>query len=73
MANKKQEGGELGFRKSYKMTGTPGYAGGPDQKVEQGASGSKRSNNAVIPKNNVRSSKIGQDKFLKDVKQGNFY
>ena len=24
MANKKQEGGELGFRKQYKMTGTPG-------------------------------------------------
>jgi len=21
---------ELGFKKAYKMTGTPGYAGGPD-------------------------------------------
>jgi len=36
---------ELGFRKAYKMTGTPGYAGGPDQKVEEGASGSHRDNN----------------------------
>ena len=25
---------ELGYKKAYKMTGTPGYAGGPDQKVE---------------------------------------
>ena len=27
MATKKQDGGELGFKKAYKMTGTPGYAG----------------------------------------------
>jgi hypothetical protein len=36
---------ELGFRKAYKMTGTPGYAGGPDQAVDKGASGSHRDNN----------------------------
>jgi hypothetical protein len=53
---------ELGFRKSYKMTGTPGYAGGPDQKVEKGASGSKRANNAVLNQNKVKSSKVGPDK-----------
>ena len=33
---------ELGFRKAYKMTGTPGYAGGPGEAVEKGASGSHR-------------------------------
>ena len=36
---------ELGFRKAYKMTGTPGYAGGPDQAVDKGPSGSHRDNN----------------------------
>ena len=42
---KKQEGGELGFRKAYKMTGTPGYAGGPGEAVDTGNSGSHRDNN----------------------------
>ena len=65
---------ELGFRKTYKMTGKPGFAGGPGETtLDSGPSGSKRSNNATKVTNNVRSSKIGQDKFLKDVKQGNFY
>lgn len=37
---------ELGFRKAYKMTGTPGYAGGPgDTAIDKGASGSHRDNN----------------------------
>jgi len=72
MANKKQEGGELGFRKSYKMTGTPGYAGGPDQKVDNGPSGSQRANNAVKGKP-ARSSKVGPGKNLKDIDGGNFY
>lgn len=37
---------ELGFRKAYKMTGTPGYAGGPgDKTVDPGTSGSHRDNN----------------------------
>ena len=39
---------ELGFRKAYKMTGTPGYAGGPGQPVEKGPSGSKRADNAKV-------------------------
>jgi hypothetical protein len=65
---------ELGFRKTYKMTGTPGFAGGPGEtNLDSGASGSKRSNNAAKVKNAVRSSKVGQEKFLKDTKQGNFY
>lgn len=37
---------ELGFRKAYKMTGTPGYAGGPgDKTIDAGPSGSHRDNN----------------------------
>jgi hypothetical protein len=74
MANKKQEGGELGFRKTYKMTGTPGNAGGPGQKVEQGPSGSKRSNNAVLNQNKMaKSPKVGPDKNLNEIGGGNFY
>jgi len=64
---------ELGFRKSYKMTGTPGYAGGPDQKVEKGASGSKRANNAVLNGNKLKSSKVGPDRNLNELSSGNFY
>jgi hypothetical protein len=64
---------ELGFRKTYKMTGKPGFAGGPGETtLDCGPSGSKRSNNAVKGKP-ARSSKVGQEKFLKDTKQGNFY
>jgi hypothetical protein len=65
---------ELGFRKAYKMTGTPGYAGGPGQKVENGPSGSKRANNAVLNGNKMaKASKVGPDKNLKDIGGGNFY
>jgi len=73
MAKNPQDGGELGFRKTYKMTGTPGNAGGPGEKtIDQGASGSKRSNNAVKGKP-ARSSKVGPDKNLNDIGGGNFY
>ena len=69
----KQEGGELGFRKAYKMTGTPGFAGGPgDKSIDSGASGSQRANNAVKGKP-ARSSQVGPGKNLKDIKGGNFY
>mgnify|MGYP003336825771 CR=1 FL=1 len=75
MANKKQEGGELGFRKAYKMTGTPGFAGGPGETtIDKGNSGSKRANNAVLNQNKMaKDSKVGQSKNLKDIKGGNFY
>lgn len=75
MATKKQDGGELGFRKSYKMTGTPGYAGGPGETtIDNGPSGSKRPSNAVLNGNKMaKDSKVGPDKNLKDVKSGNFY
>jgi hypothetical protein len=55
------------------MTGTPGYAGGPDQKVEKGASGSKRANNAVLNGNKLKSSKVGPDRNLNELSSGNFY
>jgi hypothetical protein len=75
MATKKQEGGELGFRKAYKMTGTPGFAGGPGETtIDKGNSGSKRANNADIGSAKLRNAgKIGPGKELKDVKGGNFY
>jgi hypothetical protein len=73
MAKNPQDGGELGFRKTYKMTGTPGNAGGPGEKtIDAGNSGSKRSNNAVKGKP-ARSSKVGPDKNLNDIGGGNFY
>lgn len=65
---------ELGFRKAYKMTGTPGFAGGPgDKTTNAGPSGSKRSNNADKTARPARSSKVGPDKNLKDIGGGNFY
>lgn len=73
MAKNPQDGGELGFRKTYKMTGTPGNAGGPAAKVENGSSGSKRASNADLTKRPARSSKVGPDKNLKDIGGGNFY
>jgi hypothetical protein len=66
----------VGFRKQYKMTGTPGYAGGPDQKVDNGASGSHRDNNWKIgqAQGKLKNAKaIGPDKNLKDIGGGNFY
>ena len=76
MANKKQEGGELGFRKAYKMTGTPGYAGGPGEAVDKGASGSHRDNNwkrGAAQAKNANAGKIGPGKNLKEIDGGNFY
>lgn len=66
---------ELGFRKTYKMTGKPGFAGGPGEKaIAEGGkpSGSLRANNAVKGKP-ARSSKVGPGKNLKDIDGGNFY
>ncbi len=37
---------QMGFRKTYKITGKPGYAGGPGANVDPGPSGSKRADNA---------------------------
>jgi hypothetical protein len=67
---------ELGFKKTYKMTGKPGYAGGPGETtIDKGNSGSKRANNAVLNGNKMaKASLIGPGKNLKDIKGGgNFY
>jgi hypothetical protein len=67
---------ELGFRKAYKMTGTPGYAGGPGEKVESGASGSHRDNNwkkGAAQAKVTKPSKVGPDKNLNEIGGGNFY
>jgi hypothetical protein len=62
-----------GFRQTYQETGQICSGGGPgDKNLDKGASGSKRSNNAVKGKPS-RSSKVGPDKNLKDIKGGNFY
>lgn len=63
-----------GFRQVYQETGKITSGGGPgDKSVDVGPSGSKRANNAPANKKNVRSSKVGPDKNLKDIKGGNFY
>ena len=62
-----------GFRQTYQEPGKSSSGGGPgDKKLDAGASGSKRAKNAVKAKP-ARSSKVGPDKNLKDVKTGNFY
>ena len=77
MATKKQAGGELGFRKAYKMTGTPGYAGGPGETtIDKGNSGSHRDNNwkKGAAQGNLRNAKpIGPGKNLNEIDGGNFY
>lgn len=73
----KQPGGELGFKKTYKMTGTTsGYAGGPDAKVDMGPSGSHRDNNwkkGAAQNKMAKDSKVGPGKNLNELKGGNFY
>jgi hypothetical protein len=77
MATKKQDGGELGFRKAYKMTGTPGNAGGPgDKNIDKGNSGSHRDNNWKIGAKQAKvtkDSKVGPGKNLNEIGGGNFY
>ena len=72
MATKKSAEDQLGFRKAYKMTGTPGYAGGPGETtIDAGSSGSKRANNAVLNQNKMaKDSKVGPGKNLKDIDSG---
>ena len=73
---KKQEGGELGFRKAYKMTSTPGYAGGPGEAIDKGNSGSHRDNNWKIGAGQSKlrnAGKVGPGKNLNEVDGGNFY
>jgi hypothetical protein len=77
MAKNPQDGGELGFRKSYKMTGTPGYAGGPGETtIDAGPAGSHRDNNWKIGAAQcklTKDKKVGPGKNLKEIDGGNFY
>jgi hypothetical protein len=65
---------QKGFRQTYQETGKISSGGGPECKLDKGASGSKRSNNAVLNQNKMaKSKKVGPDKNLKDIGGGNFY
>lgn len=61
---------ELGFRKAYKMTGKPGFAGGPgDKTIDKGASGSHRDDNWKIGAGQAKmknAGKIGPNKNVKE-------
>lgn len=49
-----------GFRQTYQETGKLSSGGGPDAKIDKGASGSKRSNNAVLNGNKMaKDCKVG--------------
>ena len=75
MAIKKQAG-EIGFRQTYKETGKISSGGGPDAKVDTGASGSHRDNNwkkGAAQNKMAKDSKVGPGKNLKDIGGGNFY
>jgi hypothetical protein len=78
MARNPQGEGELGFRKTYQMTGSgEGYAGGPgDKSIDKGPSGSKRANNWKVGAKQGRlknAGKIGPGKNLNEIDGGNFY
>jgi len=65
-----------GFRQTYQETGKLSSGGGPDQKIDTGASGSKRENNwkkgAAQAKLRL-AGKIGPGKNLNELDGGNFY
>jgi hypothetical protein len=49
-----------GFRQTYQETGKASSGGGPNAKIDKGASGSKRANNAVLNQNKMaKDSKVG--------------
>jgi hypothetical protein len=77
MANTKQPNGDVGYKKAYKMTGTPGYAGGPGEtSIDKGPAGSHRDNNWKIGAAQAKmanSDKVGPGKNLKEIDGGNFY
>jgi hypothetical protein len=65
-----------GFRQTYQETGKLSSGGGPDCKIDTGASGSKRNNNWKVgaAQAKLRNAKpIGPGKNLKDINGGNFY
>lgn len=65
-----------GFRQTYQETGKISSGGGPDAKIDQGASGSHRDNNwkRGAAESKLRNAgKIGPGKNLNEIKGGNFY
>ena len=67
---------ELGFRHTYKQTGNQSSGGGPDAKIDNGASGSHRDDNwkrGAAQAKTKNAGKIGPGKNLKDIDGGNFY
>ena len=65
-----------GFRQTYQETGKLSSGGGPDQKIDTGASGSKRENNwkrGAAQAKLKNAGKIGPGKNLNELKGGNFY
>jgi hypothetical protein len=65
-----------GFRQTYQETGKLSSGGGPEQKIDKGASGSKRNNNWKVGAAQAKlknAKKIGPDKNLNEIGGGNFY
>ena len=65
-----------GFRQTYQETGKLSSGGGPEAKIDTGASGSHRDNNwkRGAAQGKVKNAgKIGPGKNLKDINGGNFY
>lgn len=75
----KQEGGELGFKKTYKMTGKAEASAAGSTKVtdiDKGAAGSHRDNNwkkSAAQAKLKNAGKIGPGKNLNEIDGGNFY
>ena len=70
---------QMGFRKTYQMTGKAEASAAGDTgvtKVEKGASGSHRDNNwkkGAAQAKVAKPSKVGPDKNLNEIGGGNFY
>jgi hypothetical protein len=65
-----------GFRQTYQETGKLSSGGGPEAKIEKGASGSHRDNNwkrGAAQCKLTKGSKVGPDKNLNEIGGGNFY
>lgn len=67
---------QKGFRQTYQETGKLSSGGGPDQAVDNGASGSHRNNNWKVSAAQAKmknAKKIGPGKNLNELEGGNFY
>lgn len=65
-----------GFRQTYQETGKLSSGGGPEQKIDNGPSGSKRENNwkkGAAQCKLTKDKKVGPDKNLNEIGGGNFY